>query len=207
MPKTDYMTTSLHNSERNRGQTAGFTLVELIIAATLGTMVLAGVLSCFLLLVRSGVRVSNYSTMETQTRRAFEQLGIDARMANGFLSDRTSGTISSFTLSIPDINLMSYRTVTYGYENDPTDSTKKQFFYVPGSSASATAGKIVLISKISAVAFARYTKDDIPIGVSSDDTTVKHIQVQVSIKRTGVGVADSTQVIRSSAFTIRNISI
>jgi len=201
------MTISLHNSAKRRDQTSGFTLVELIIAATLGTMVLAGVLSCFLLLVRSGVRVSNYSTMETQTRRAFEQLGIDARMANGFLSDRSSGAISSFTLAVPDINNKNYRTVTYGYETDPTDSTKKQFFYVPGSSATATTGKIVLIGKISNVAFARYDKDDVLIGISSNDTAVKHIQVQVSVKRTGVGVADSTQVIRSSAFTIRNISI
>src|SRR6185295_3047853 len=155
MPRKDSMTISRHKPAQRSGQTSGFTLVELIIAATLGTMVLAGVLSCFLLLVRSGVRVSNYSTMESQTRRAFEPLGIDARMANGFLSDRSSGAISSFTLSIPDINLMTYRTVTYGYETDPTDTTKKQFFYVPGTSATATTGKIVLIGKISAVAFAR----------------------------------------------------
>ena len=55
-----------------------------MIAASLGSMILAGVLSTFLMLVRSGVRVGNYSVMETETRRAFEQLGIDSRMANNF---------------------------------------------------------------------------------------------------------------------------
>ena len=78
---------NLRPKRRNRA----FTLVEVLIAASLGSIVLAGVLSSYLMLIRSGVRVANYSTMETETRRAFEQLGIDARMANNFTSNFTSG--------------------------------------------------------------------------------------------------------------------
>ncbi|HEX2861282.1 MAG TPA: prepilin-type N-terminal cleavage/methylation domain-containing protein, partial [Lacunisphaera sp.] len=65
------MTTSFSNFARPRGP-RGFTLVEVLIAASLGTIVMAGVLAAFLMLVRSGVRVGNYSMMESQTRRAFE---------------------------------------------------------------------------------------------------------------------------------------
>ncbi len=50
------MTTSTIRSER---RLRGFTLVEVMIAATLGTFVLAGVLSTFLMLGRSGANVAN----------------------------------------------------------------------------------------------------------------------------------------------------
>ena len=203
------MTSSLLNTSSARRRLAGFTLVELMIAATLSSIILAGVLSSFLMLVKSGVRISNYSTMEAETRRAFEQLGIDARMSNDFDSAIVSGEIVSFTLTIPTEDAANpHRQVTYGFEADPTDSTKKRLFLVPGDSASATAGKRVLISKINAVVFARYNSSDVLIPTSTVlDTGVKHIQVQVSVSRSAIGVAAATQVIRSSAFTIRNISI
>src|SRR6218665_256011 len=82
--KMGFMITSLSDLRARR--TRAFTLVEVLIAASIGSIILAGVLAAFLMLVRSGVRVSNYSMMEAQTRRAFEQLGIDARMANKIVS-------------------------------------------------------------------------------------------------------------------------
>src|SRR4051794_12271109 len=92
----------------------GFTLVEVLIAMGLSLIILGGVLSTFLLMVRSGLRASNYSMMEAQTRRAFEQLGIDARMANGFSAVFSGGgSITSFTLTIPDVNQANNDSVTY----------------------------------------------------------------------------------------------
>jgi prepilin-type N-terminal cleavage/methylation domain-containing protein len=200
------MTTSSLKVRFGRNRLAGFTFVELMIAASIGSIILAGVLTSFLLLVRSGVRTSNYSVMETETRRAFEQLGIDARMASAFSSTFTSGAITSFTLTIPNNDLTAVRQVTYGY--DTSDSTNKKLFFVPGSNPNATSGRLVLVSKVNALTFLRYdaTNTLIPSSTSSD-AGVKHIQVSVSVSRSDVGVAAATQVIRSSAFTIRNISI
>jgi len=203
------MTSSLLNFHSKRKRSVAFTLVEVMIAAGLGSIILAGVLSSFLMLVKSGVRVSNYSTMESETRRAFERLGIDARMSNDFSSNISGGVITSFTLTIPtEDSVNPHRQVTYGYETDPTNSTKKRLFLVPGSSASGTLGKRILVSNVDALVFARYNISDVLIPTSTvADTGVKHIQIQLSVSRTAVGVAAATQVIRSSAFTIRNISI
>ncbi|MEO5960972.1 MAG: type II secretion system protein, partial [Opitutaceae bacterium] len=41
----------------------GFTLVEVLIAATISAVVLAGVLTSFLMMGRSGYNASNYSVM------------------------------------------------------------------------------------------------------------------------------------------------
>lgn len=206
MAKTDFMTSSSFNHAPDRRRGAGFTLVEVLIAASLGTIVLAGVLSAFLMLVRSGVRVSNYSVMESQTRRAFEQLGIDARMANNFVSTFTSGNITAFVLTIPSNDLVSQREVTYGY--DTSDSTNKKLFMVPGHDLSVTTGRIDLVSKVTSLSFLRYDKNSVLIPASTtSDAGVKHIQISISVSRTATGVAAATQVIRSSAFTLRNISI
>jgi prepilin-type N-terminal cleavage/methylation domain-containing protein len=188
-----------------------FTLVEVLIAMSLGSIIIAGVFSAFLMMVRSGVRLSSYATMETETRRAFERLGIDARMANNFTSTIVGGVITSFTLTIPTQDLTNQTQVTYGY--DTSDSTNKKLYYVPGAVASETNGRVVLVNNVTGLTFLRYdgSSNLIPASVTSD-ATIKHIQISISVSRSGVSTQDrsivaATQVIRSSAFTIRNISI
>ena len=191
---------------KNKRQTKGFTLVELMVAVGLSSIILAAVLSTFLMIVRSGMRSSNYSTMEAETRRAFEQLGIDARMANDFTANFTAGEITSFTLTIPNIDLTATSQVTYGY--DTSNTSDKKIYVVPGNDPTATTGRRNLINKVQDMRFLRYTAASglIPTATTSS-AGVKHIQVSVSVKRTGVGLASTTQIIRSSAFTLRNISI
>ena len=79
---------------------------------------------------------------------------------------------------------------------------------MPGSDPTATAGRINLCNKVNGLSFFRYdtTGTLIPASTTSD-AGVKHIQVSVSVSRADIGVAAATQVIRSSAFTLRNISI
>ena len=124
-----------------------------MVAVGLSTIILGAVLSTFLMIVRSGMRSSNYSTMEAETRRAFEQLGIDARMANDFTATFTSGEITSFTLTIPNIDLTATSQVTYGY--DASNAADKKIFVVPGNNPAATAGRRNLISKVEDMRFLR----------------------------------------------------
>lgn len=200
------MTISLHKFRAGKKSPAGFTLVEVIVAASIGAMILAGVLATFLMIVRSGVRASNYSVMEAETRRAFEQLGIDARMASDFSATFTSGEITAFTLTIPSNDLSTVRQVTYGY--DASVASNKKIFVVPGYSPTATSGRVDLISNVDAMQFFRYNSSNVLIDPSvTSSAGVKHIQISVSIRRTGSGVVSTSQIIRSSAFTLRNISI
>ncbi len=203
----DYMTYSFNNALRSSKRQRGFTLVEVMIAASIGSLILAGVLATALFLIKSGVRTSNYSVMETETRLAFEQLGIDSRMANSFTSNFTNGAITSFTMTIPDSTLSTQRQVTYVY--DTSVATNKQLIVVPGNNPAATTGRKILVNNINNLTFMRYnsvggTSGFIPASTVSD-VGVKHIQISISISRSTVGVAAATQVIRSSAFTLRNI--
>ena len=201
------MITSLPERRSLKNRSAGFTLTEVLMAASLGAMILAGVLSTSLLIIRSSVRASNYSVMEAETRRAFEQMGIDARMASDFSCVfNPLGSITSFTLTIPNEDLSQTYYVTYGY--DTSNSANQVIFIVPGIDPAATLGRRVLVNQVNAMTFLRYDATNILIPAATiSNAGIKHIQMSVSVLRTGVGIANATQVIRSSAFTLRNISI
>ena len=87
----------------------GFTLVEVMVAGTLGSMVLAGVLSSFLMLTRSSQRLYYYNGMEAESRRTLEEFAQDVRMA----SDSTYNSATSVTLTVPDNYGTSGNRVTY----------------------------------------------------------------------------------------------
>ena len=197
------MITLPYNFPRNLRRPRGFTLVEVMMAASMATMILAGVLSAAMMMLRSGVRASNYSTMETESRRAFEQLGIDARMANLVTSNFTGSVITSITFMVPSQDLQTQSPVTYGY--DSSNASNKQFFVVPGNDLTVTSGRLNLVGSVTSLTFNRYDAAGVLIPASTiSDAGVRHIQVSISISRAASGVAASTQVIRSTAFTIRN---
>ena len=56
---------------RRRGR-AAFTLVEMMIGTTLGSIILGGVLMTFLTMGRNGYNAANYSMMEAEARRALD---------------------------------------------------------------------------------------------------------------------------------------
>src|SRR5581483_1356878 len=114
-------------SRPERRRRGGFTLAEVMIGASLGSVVLLGVLTTYLMLLRSGVSASNYSVMESQARRAFEQFGIDARMSSGVASTLTGAVVTKVTLTVPNNYNSNSNKVTYAY-----DSTNQWFYMVPG---------------------------------------------------------------------------
>ena len=62
-----------------------FTLVEVMLAATLSVFVLAGVLSANLQIMRGRVRVAHYVELDSQVRRALDFAGRDLRTASALV--------------------------------------------------------------------------------------------------------------------------
>lgn len=201
------MTISSHSGKAKRTRYAGFTLVELIIAMTLSLMISAAVFQIFITIGRSSLRVVNYSIMETQTRRAFEQLAIDSRMANSFTATFNGGVITSFSLTIPKEDLSGTSTVVYGYTTIAGEDGQAFYYtYAPDPAAPLVTKTLYLIRNIKNITIVRYdsTATEIPAATTSS-TGIKHLQLSLSVKRGGGGVMDATQVIRSTSFTLRNM--
>jgi prepilin-type N-terminal cleavage/methylation domain-containing protein len=169
----------------------GFTLVEVMVGATLGTIVLAGVLSTFLMLGRSGANVANYSMMETQSRRALEELSQDIRMAKNI----TWNSAQSITLLVPDNYTTTSNQVTYAY-----DSTTKDFFRMPGT-ASATNPKTILVPSVASCTFARFNRLN---ASASTNASTKRIQLTLVVSRKSETVAAASNTILSASYILRN---
>ena len=99
-------------SPRFRRRGAGFTLIEVLIGATLASFVLAGVISTFVFLGRSGLNIQNYNDMESQARKALEIFAEDVRQASSI----TWESATAVRL------IVNTATVTYSY-----DSTARAF--------------------------------------------------------------------------------
>ena len=142
-----------------KSRAGGFTLVEVMIGATLGTMVLAGVVTTFLMLGRSGANIANYCTMEAESRRALEELSQDLRMAKNV----TWNSAQSVTLQVPENYTATGNQVTYAL-----DSTTGSFYRMPGVASDSNA-RLTLIRSVASCTFARF--DRVNIATTSPAST------------------------------------
>ena len=79
----DFMTTTTPSLIRKPGRSRrGFTLVEVMISASLAAFLLTSVITTFLFMGRSGANLQNYSDMESQARRSLEIFAEDVRQAS-----------------------------------------------------------------------------------------------------------------------------
>src|SRR5258706_11517022 len=83
------------NLKRRQG---GFTLVELMVGVTLGSLLLIGVASLYLFSAKSFVAMTNYVDLNSRNRRANDWLSRDIRSATSVSSAISSATNSQLAL-------------------------------------------------------------------------------------------------------------
>ncbi len=88
-----------------RSVRSGFTLGELLISLSLGSVLMAAILSTYLFMGRSMMRTANFQILENKSRVALNYLRQDIQLA----SKVTAATSTSLTLTLPG------GTVNYGY--------------------------------------------------------------------------------------------
>jgi len=182
-----------------RGAASGnsaFTLVEVIIGATLGTLVLAGVLSAFLMLGRSGTSIVGYMTTDTQTRRGIEELSQDLRMARNF----TWNSSTSITLTVPDNYLSTSNRVTYAWDNATGSPTLRCFYRMPGD-AGATNTRTVLIRNITSFSYSRYDRLN---AAATTNVATKRVQMSITMTTSAQTAAARSDTVVTASFVLRN---
>ena len=174
-----------------------FTLVEVLVAVGLSGLVLAGVLTAGVQLTRSSVRITRYAEMDTQVRRAFEQLSLDLKSA----SDLTWNGASDITVTIP-LDAATTKQITYAW-----NSTTQSFFRVPGASSATVSGRVQLITGIPALAngspgltFARQDQNG---NTASTNAATKSIQVTLVVSRAAGGAVSASSRV-TATFMLRN---
>jgi prepilin-type N-terminal cleavage/methylation domain-containing protein len=194
------MTTSTPPPDPRRRARRAFTLVEVMISATISGFVLAGVLSSFLMLGRSGAMLVNYTTMDTQARRALEDFAQDVRMATNV----TWNSATSITLTVSDNYTSTSNKVTYAWDNTEGSATYHYFYRWPGTDATPAEtrpAKTTYIANVTTFAFARYDRLN---NDATTDPSTKRIQIGMTITTTAKTVVNATDSLVSASFILRN---
>lgn len=160
-------------------------------------MVMAGVLSTFVLMGRNGYNASNYSMMEAESRRALELFAQEARMAD----DVTWHSATSVTLSV--VNPTGYSLVTYTYDATDAGATARTFYRRPGALGSGAEAQI-LVRSVSDFAFRRYKVVNGADFTARNDLETKQLQITLRTVRSGATTVDATNAVISARVVLRN---
>jgi len=176
----------------------GFTLVELMIGASLGAFILAAVLSTFLFMGRSGANVQNYNDMESQARSALEIFAQDTRQASGIVWTDANTVVLTVGTDL----------VTYAYSSTSKNFRRTVVDTVPNPDV--TTSNRVLITGITSFSFSAYniTGANVPISTATERTaangTTKQLQISLEAARNTQTVVAATNTVLSARFVLRN---
>lgn len=157
-----------------------------MIGAGISVAVLAGVLSTFLFLGRSGANVANYAEMETEARRGLELFAEDTRQA----SDLTWNSANEVRL------VVNSAAVLYGYDS------ANQTFYRTTNGATR-----ILIHGVDAFNFKGYMITGAAVDLSNltqAGRSTKQLQISLRASRTSRTVTTATNTVLSARFILRN---
>lgn len=184
----------------------GFTLTEVIVAATLSAFVLAGVLSTFLMMGRTGANMANYAQLEAEARKALDLFGQDVRMAkNVNWGGVLPSSATSVTLTIPPpATGGSDWEVTYYLDTVVSSPTYRSFIRRVGPASVSNPGT-VLIRKVSNFSYQAYKVGS--TGIASNPAETKQIQLSLTASRASTTVVTATDVVLSARFILRNKSV
>src|SRR5689334_18073782 len=79
------------------GNTRGMTLVELMVATGVGSLVLASIMMVFVTSNRTFVSMGNYVAMEQASRNALDQMTRDIRKSKNLLSFSTNQLVFNYS--------------------------------------------------------------------------------------------------------------
>lgn len=197
------MTSTCPKSPRRQ---SAFTLVEVMVASTIASFVLAGILSSFLFLGRSGANLANYATMEQEARKGLDRFSQDVRMSKNI----TWTSSSSVTLTVPHTTGGVSDTVTYSWDTSTASSTYHCFIRngpdpvtapITGATVGASA-TTVLIHNVTSFEFDRWMIGS--TGEATNDVGTKQLQIRLTVTKTATTAVAASNLVVSARFILRN---
>jgi prepilin-type N-terminal cleavage/methylation domain-containing protein len=181
------MTTITPSPIRKPAGRRGFTLVEVMIGASLSSFILAGVLSTFLFLGRSGANLQSYSDMESEARRGLELFAQDTRQASAI----TWNSATSVTL------VVNAASITYSFDSGQRIFYRNTFPLIKGVTAGTfsfrafdVAGNEMFVTTVAERTAA--------------SSSTKQLQISLEASRSNTTVVAATNTVLSARFILRN---
>lgn len=165
----------------------GFTLVEIMVVVVLSGLILGGVMTSYIAVLKGSLRLWNYEKMEREANRGLEYFARDVRMANAIhWTDSTS-----ITLTVPQVSGGTNRTVVYGW-----NSSAKTF--------NKTEGGVVttLVKDVQSFSFNRF---NLAQADAKNDYETNQIQLTMTASPQTNGIAaETSKRVLSARYVLRN---
>ena len=172
-----------------------------MIAASLSSLVLAGVMSAFLLIGRTGYNATGYSELSHETGNALDVFAGDARQA----CDLHWNNAQSITLTLPTATNATTQ-VTYAYDASLQSPTYGCFYRVAGDASSKAARKTLVHNVSADFAFQRFKLEQSGVAdnTAANDLETKQIRLTLRSSRTGATTVAANHAAVSASFILRN---
>ena len=165
----------------------GFTLVEIMVVVVVSSLVMGGIMSTYIAVLKGSMRLWSYEKMEREANRGLEIFARDARMAKAI----TWNSSSSITLTVPRPSGGADRTVVYSWSSD-----SKKFRQIENGVTTT------LVNDVQSFAFNRY---NLAQAAASNDYETNQIQVTMTASPPTNGLyANSTKRVLSARYVLRN---
>jgi type II secretory pathway pseudopilin PulG len=208
MASTIITTTDAPRARVAQPKWAAFTLAEVMVSMTLSAVIMAAVLSSFLMMSRSGINAYNYVGMESEARRGLEQFGEDVRMAYKAVGTSTQ----DLTLWMSSATSANASTDVRYYYDTSTSSANYQCLVRTGPDrVTGTVSTRVLIHNVqSDMVFTRWVRG-VPPSRTTDLTggNTWQLQLSLTIKKTNGSdrsLVAATNLVVSARYILRNKS-
>jgi prepilin-type N-terminal cleavage/methylation domain-containing protein len=171
----------------SRSSKRAFTLVEIMVVVVLSGLILGGVMSTYIAVLKSSMRLWHYEKMEREANKGLEYFARDVRSARAI--NWSSST--SITLTVPQVSGGGDRTVIYSWNNGT-----KVFAKTENSVATP------LVRDVQAFAFNRF---NLLQAAAANDYETNQIQVTMTAAPATNGVyAESSKRVLSARYVLRN---
>jgi type II secretory pathway component PulJ len=188
-------------STTRRARLQGMTLVEVMFAVAIGSLVCVAVISTLLFSLRSYAALTNFQDLNSKGRLTLDILSRDIRQASGC---STNATFSTTSLTLRGTNVASLAPYTINYRYNPTATTLTRTY----SDANGSLAN-VLLTNCTYFAFSYFLRNptNASFGVFTNDTgradLCKLVQVDWNCARNILGSPVDMQNGESARIVIR----
>ena len=191
------ITTTGHSNFRKRKslrRRAGFTLIEMLIAISIGGIVLAAATGSLVFLVRGSAGLANYHDMNLRSRLMLDKFASDSRMSENV----NSATSTSVSLEVYNSS-GGLDTVVYAFNS--VAGTFKRTVYPGGD---VTKGyEDVILENVTTLNFTYYTLLRTTLSEPVTLISIKEIQLDALMKLHALETVNTNQII-SARYMMRN---
>ncbi len=179
----------------------GFSLVEVMVAMSLSTLLLASAYATLFSLAKGSESMVNFTEMNSQSRYALELFARDMRMASDVLQDDFSAHSVVVNRRRADGNNQIVRYAFIPASNNMEGHFRRQEWDSKDDYPGNPSADRVLLYDVDELSmnYYRYNRDELAL----NPLETKHIQLEAKLQRNVLGITNTNYII-SARFMMRN---